>query len=67
MEKKKKTTHYLSHIYLTFFKPKNECFDGKKKKDLNVSENINQPDRNSSFLYEYAFYFLQVKMIAEDT
>lgn len=39
----------------------------KKKKDLNGSENINQPDRNSSFLYEYVFYFLQVKMIVEDT
>lgn len=60
----------LSQTYLIFFfsNQQNYCFDeGKKKKDLSVSENTHQPDTYSSFLYEYVFHFLQVKTRAEDT
>ena len=59
----------LSQTYLIFFfsNQQNYCFDEEKKKDLSVSENTNQPDTYSSFLYEYVFHFLQVKTRAEDT
>ena len=68
-KKIKKTIYASLTDLLDFFfsNQQNYCFDEEKKKDLSVSENTNQPDTYSSFLYEYVFHFLQVKTRAEDT
>ena len=47
----------LSQTYLIFFFQTNKttALMKRKKKDLSVSENTNQPNTHSSFLCEYVF------------